>query len=210
MKKTLTLILAGVLIGSTATFATLFKTFSDVPENAWYTEAVNNLTAKGIINGYEDGTFGPNKNVNRAELAVMLNRTLQYVEDGTVSNSKDNNETTNWASYSDIGISVKYPNDGTYNIEEEGIDPSLEGFTISQEHPGERFHFFKTSDEPKDYNDMETKTINGKIYKIYHIIGMGSGYEYITEHNGEFYTFLSVYGPTNEVFELIMNTVKFE
>lgn len=79
MKKTITLIIVGSLLGSSVAFAAS-KIFSDVPSNTWYTEAVNNLSEKGIINGYSDGTFGPTNNVNRAELAVMLDRMLQYIE----------------------------------------------------------------------------------------------------------------------------------
>jgi len=50
---------------------------------------VNSLSEKGIINGYPDGTFGPTKNVNRAELAVMLDKTIQYVQTGTISQNTD-------------------------------------------------------------------------------------------------------------------------
>jgi hypothetical protein len=83
MKKTLSLIVVGVLLGSAVTFAAT-EVFSDVPENAWYSSSVNNLSEKGIIQGYSDGTFGPTNNVNRAELAVMLDRVLQYVDTGSV------------------------------------------------------------------------------------------------------------------------------
>lgn len=86
MKKTLTLILVGALLGSTVAFAAS-KFFSDVPANTWYTEAVENLSSKGIIEGYKDGTFGPNNKVNRAELAVMLDRIIEYIETGKVTSS---------------------------------------------------------------------------------------------------------------------------
>lgn len=84
MKKTLLLLLAGVLLGSTVSFAAS-KFFSDVPADTWYSDAVVSLSEKGIITGYPDGTFGPSKNVNRAELAVMLNRLIEYVENGIIN-----------------------------------------------------------------------------------------------------------------------------
>lgn len=84
MKKTLVLVFAGILLGSTVAFAAV-KVFSDVPSNTWYSEAVGRLADKGIIAGYPDGTFGPTKNVNRAELAVMLDRVIEYTETGSVS-----------------------------------------------------------------------------------------------------------------------------
>ena len=54
--------------------------FSDVPQNHWSLDAINSLTAKGIINGYEDGTFGGKKVVSRYHLAVVLSRMLASVE----------------------------------------------------------------------------------------------------------------------------------
>ena len=54
--------------------------FSDVPENHWSTDAINSLTSKGIINGYEDGTFGGKRVVSRYHLAVVLSRMLASVE----------------------------------------------------------------------------------------------------------------------------------
>ncbi len=43
-------------------------------------EAVRKAAVAGIINGYPDGTFGPEKEVTRAEVAVMIDRVLKVVE----------------------------------------------------------------------------------------------------------------------------------
>lgn len=91
MKKTLLLIVIGAILGSTVGFAGS-KLFPDVDENAWYADAVASLSEKGIIQGYPDGTFGPNKNVNRAELAVILDRLLEYIETGEVSSNEDTSD----------------------------------------------------------------------------------------------------------------------
>lgn len=45
--------------------------FSDVGE-AWYTGAVHWAAEQGIISGYGDGRFGPNDEISREQLAVML------------------------------------------------------------------------------------------------------------------------------------------
>ncbi len=84
MKKTFALILVGSILGSTITLAAS-KIFSDVPEDAWYKDAVMSLSEKGIITGYPDCTFGPGKTVNRAELAVMFDRLIEYIETGKVT-----------------------------------------------------------------------------------------------------------------------------
>ena len=54
--------------------------FTDVEESSWYYEAVQSLSEKGIIKGYENGSFKPSDNVNRAELAVTLDRLIEYLE----------------------------------------------------------------------------------------------------------------------------------
>ena len=48
--------------------------FTDVPEDAWYAEAVYTLANGGIIKGYGDGSFKPGNRVTRTEAVVMLER----------------------------------------------------------------------------------------------------------------------------------------
>lgn len=113
MKKTLMLILVGALLGSTVAFAAS-KFFSDVPANTWYSDAVASLSDKGIIEGYPDGTFGPTNNVNRAELAVMLDRLIEYMETGEVATSGTSDLCTAEPTPTDIGRDI-YPIDSKYS-----------------------------------------------------------------------------------------------
>lgn len=50
-------------------------TFSDLENGAWYVPAVKAMTEAGIISGYYDGTFKPNRHITRAEFVAMLMRT---------------------------------------------------------------------------------------------------------------------------------------
>lgn len=50
------------------------QTFTDVSTKSWYYEAVSALSAAGIINGYSDGSFKPNKAITRAEFITMAVR----------------------------------------------------------------------------------------------------------------------------------------
>lgn len=50
--------------------------FSDVTSENKYYESIKILSGLGIINGYEDGTFGPDRDVTRAEFATMLMRAM--------------------------------------------------------------------------------------------------------------------------------------
>lgn len=46
--------------------------FKDMNQAAWAEEAVNALVDMGIISGYPDGTFLPNKSITRAEFAKII------------------------------------------------------------------------------------------------------------------------------------------
>ena len=52
--------------------------FTDVLPSAWYTGIVNLAYAKGIVNGYGNGTFGPDDRVTYGQFATMLLRLLGY------------------------------------------------------------------------------------------------------------------------------------
>ncbi|MFC1616463.1 S-layer homology domain-containing protein, partial [Patescibacteria group bacterium] len=83
MKKFFLGFLIGILISTSAvSFAKKKSVFHDIEDDEWYTEAVQNLTDLGIITGYEDGSFKPSQKVNRAELVVVLDRLISYIETG--------------------------------------------------------------------------------------------------------------------------------
>jgi hypothetical protein len=66
--------------------STVLASFSDVSEAHPYSEAINWMSDNGVINGYPDGTFGPDICVNRVEMLKMLflmNGTDLITEEGT-------------------------------------------------------------------------------------------------------------------------------
>ena len=50
--------------------------YSDIPENAWFTNYVEAASRVGLIQGFADGTFRPNVNITRAQACVIVNRAL--------------------------------------------------------------------------------------------------------------------------------------
>ncbi len=46
--------------------------FTDVPTSHTYGPAIEDLSARGIINGFPDGTFGPDRAVTRQQFAKMI------------------------------------------------------------------------------------------------------------------------------------------
>lgn len=53
--------------------------FKDVPKSHQYSKSIDWAYSTGLIKGYEDGTFRPDKIITRQELAVMLNRYTQII-----------------------------------------------------------------------------------------------------------------------------------
>lgn len=55
-------------------------------DNHWAKTAIDRCQARGIVKGYEDGTFRPSNKITRAEFAAILDRTLELPKStGTTS-----------------------------------------------------------------------------------------------------------------------------
>lgn len=52
-------------------------TFSDVKKGLWYESTIQWGISKGMVKGYADGTFKPNKTVTEAEFLAMLIRSFE-------------------------------------------------------------------------------------------------------------------------------------
>ncbi|GAB4277259.1 MAG: hypothetical protein Kow0029_19800 [Candidatus Rifleibacteriota bacterium] len=77
MKPVYVLLAAALVLTSVVAFA---NPFSDVPFSHWAYDAVNKLAAKGILQGYPDGTFKGDKAVTRYALAMITAKMLANVE----------------------------------------------------------------------------------------------------------------------------------
>jgi hypothetical protein len=51
--------------------------FTDVAPSHWAYNSIRTAYANGWINGYPDGSFGPDKPVTRAEVMAVVNRILE-------------------------------------------------------------------------------------------------------------------------------------
>ncbi len=78
--KKLTLVLAVILIASTALPALAKSPFSDVPADHWAYDSIVELAAAGLIEGYPDGTFGGARMMTRYEGAMVFARALARLE----------------------------------------------------------------------------------------------------------------------------------
>jgi len=116
MKKILSLVLVLSLVLGTFSFA-----FAATPEDVVdtdYEKAVETLMALGVVDGYPDGTYKPEKAVTRAEMAKLLIEALGYGELAEGATASFTDAQGHWAeSYigfaASMDIVIGYP-DGTF------------------------------------------------------------------------------------------------
>ncbi|PJO42907.1 S-layer homology domain-containing protein [Lysinibacillus xylanilyticus] len=63
-------------------------TFKDVTKSHWAYESIKQVAEKGLVTGYEDGTYKPSAQVTRAEFATFLSRIFDG-KDRTTAKFKD-------------------------------------------------------------------------------------------------------------------------
>lgn len=84
--KLLASLLTGLLLlslmGPMQVFAA--KTFPDVGPEFWGASYISSAAERGYIQGYEDGTFRPNRAITRAEFCRMLNQALGLTKEETI------------------------------------------------------------------------------------------------------------------------------
>ncbi|QUL55641.1 InlB B-repeat-containing protein [Paenibacillus tritici] len=70
--------------------------FSDISAH-WAKASINQAVSSGIVTGYQDGTFKPDKTVTRAEFAVMLMNALKTQGAGAALTFTDTAKIGSWA-----------------------------------------------------------------------------------------------------------------
>ncbi|MFC5604843.1 S-layer homology domain-containing protein [Sporosarcina koreensis] len=77
MKKWLTTLLFSVLLVSASSISAFAATFKDVPPTYWASPQIEELSTKGIIDGYRDGSFKPGQPVTRGQAAKIIGKALK-------------------------------------------------------------------------------------------------------------------------------------
>ncbi len=104
--------------------------FSDVTASDWFSAPVASAAASGLITGYEDGTFRPDRPVTRQELVVMLQRAMIYA--GLADSSSDVNNAKSEQSYRDQDQIAEWAKDAVFLSNRLGI---VQGFEDSSFRP---------------------------------------------------------------------------
>ncbi|QGQ95647.1 DUF3494 domain-containing protein [Paenibacillus psychroresistens] len=102
-KKAIVLILSLCLMFTA--FSTVFSAAvsSDVSGH-WAEGQISDWTARGLIKGYEDGSFKPDNTITRAEFIALINRSFEFKEESAISFSDVASD--NWA-YIEVAKAVK-------------------------------------------------------------------------------------------------------
>ena len=72
MKRKMAMALAAVLVAGSLPVTVSAATFTDINEVSWASSTIQAVSDKGLINGYEDGTFRAKNNVTYSEAMVMV------------------------------------------------------------------------------------------------------------------------------------------
>jgi hypothetical protein len=75
--KRLLVTVAGLSLITGLTFAQM----RDVPPGHWAYQSIEQLVQLGIIEGYPDGTFRPNRTMTRAEFAQAIARAYRNIDE---------------------------------------------------------------------------------------------------------------------------------
>lgn len=137
MKKKLVVLLAVVMAFAFSASAYAATTFSDISEQPVNVQdSIAKTVALGIIEGYEDGTFGPDQNITRAEFAKIAvtaagakdTATMLEKNNSTFKDVKANEWYTGWINASEsLGI---FQGDGNGNFRPNDTITNQEVITV--------------------------------------------------------------------------------
>ena len=103
------------------------STYSDVKTGDWYYDAVVWATEAGVVNGMGDGTFAPNDNITRQEMATMLYRLAkaEKVEEDKLASFPDAASVADWAKDAmNWAVSTEIVNGSTHDDKVNYLDPT--------------------------------------------------------------------------------------
>ncbi len=75
-KSVVSALTTALVVGAASTTFAAANPFSDVPAGHWAYDAVTQLAADGIVEGYGDGTYLGNRNITRYEMAQMVAKAM--------------------------------------------------------------------------------------------------------------------------------------
>lgn len=170
--------------------------FSDIADH-WAKDNINEAAIVGWINGYEDGTFRPNKNITRAEAMTLINRVLyRYVEEEDLRDDMikwDDNTEDKWyyANVQEATNSHTYDREaiGTYEKWTAITAPrdweALEKETSTAASAGKEDSVFEGLDQTEDASDVTMEEVIEEATEVVETEATEEVDEEITDENAQ-------------------------
>ena len=121
MKKKVCFILAMTLTLGTSAFAKANSIkFVDVDKSYWGYSSITEMADEGIVNGYEDNTFQPDKKITKAEFSKIFSLALKTESSNEKNVAVSDVDVNHWA-YNYIESSIEYfpdTDDGSFKPNE--------------------------------------------------------------------------------------------
>ena len=161
-KKLLVSILALVMVVSLVPITAFAQEFADMP-NDWSTEALEKAAENGLLQGY-DGKIWPSKNLTRAEMATVINRSFGSYVEASLTTFDDMDE-AKWY-YSEMAKAVQmktFKGDGK-NLNPENNITREEAFVVL----ARALKLEPTSNKPLGFTDLSdiSTWATGEIYAM--------------------------------------------
>ena len=108
------------------------KSFKDVKQGAWYYNAVIWAADNGIVKGYEDGCFYPNRPITREQMVTMLYRYMQFKGLRVDASSED------WKSFTDYANVHAWAQDAMAWAVHNGVVNGIQNNQLAPTHTAQR------------------------------------------------------------------------
>lgn len=108
------------------------KSFKDVKAGAWYYDAVIWAADNGIVKGFEDGRFYPNRPVTREQMVTMLYRYMQF------KGLKVDEANDDWKSFSDYSAVHSWAQEAMAWAVSNGVVNGIQNNKLAPTHTAQR------------------------------------------------------------------------
>lgn len=135
------------------------QTFSDVPTGFWAYPAIEAIRATGLISGYPNGQFMPNRSISRAEaMSILVNAAHLPLPDQATANQI-------LSTYRDAGVVPMWARPAVAAAIQAGIfanDPSA-GMSVNPTNPATRAEVAAMVENMREHANVATGTNGGMM-----------------------------------------------
>ncbi|MBP3780666.1 MAG: S-layer homology domain-containing protein [Selenomonas sp.] len=139
MKKLAAILAASCLLGTAQAAGAAANPFADVPRDSWAYDAVSQLAADGIIEGYGDGSFRGERAITRYEMAQITAKAMAKNPTGADKALVDKLAAEFGSELNNLGVRVAALERNADNLRFDGF------FRLRQEHFGDHNDIDDTS-----------------------------------------------------------------